>query len=81
MRRKAKYLILTGIFSTLVLSGCVEGDMQEDIQEKTVKYEVMLNSGRIFVYTFEDPETGVWYIATAEGVTPRLKEDGMPYKK
>lgn len=34
------------------------------------------------VYTFEDPETGVWYLYSRNsGITPRLNEDGTLYEE
>ena len=37
------------------------------------------HKGSCFVYTFRDKETGVWYISTAKGITPRLNADGTLY--
>lgn len=60
-----------------MLCGCVEGDMKEP--KNNTEYQVWLNSGSCFVYTFKDEETGVWYISTNEGITPRLNDDGSLY--
>lgn len=60
------------------LTACVNGN-QMDTQENT-KWYGMLNTGSCFVYTFQDEETGVWYISTSEGVTPRLNPDGTLYE-
>ena len=67
-------LILTMCFS---LVGCVDGN-QIDSTDK-VTYSILLNVGSCFVYTFKDEETGVWYISTSRGVTPRLNGDGTLY--
>ena len=65
----------------LLLVGCKPGDNQHTIKDGVVKYEVILNTGSMFVYTFQDPITEVWYISTSEGITPRLNDDGSLYKK
>ena len=61
----------------LCMFGCVSGNMQKS--ESNTTYKILLNSGSCFVYTFKDTETGVWYISTSEGVTPRLNVDGTLY--
>lgn len=38
----------------------------------------MFNRG-IFVYSFHDEETGVWYISNGDGVTSRLNADESLY--
>ena len=53
------------------MTGCIN-------QENTSWYGI-LNDGSCFVYTFKDEETGVWYISTSEGITPRLNADGTLY--
>lgn len=42
---------------------------------------IYINSGSAFVFTFKDPDTNVWYIASGKGVTPRLNQDGSLYVK
>lgn len=59
------------------LTGCVEGERIENSDK--IEYSILLNEGSCFVYTFKDEETGVWYIATSRGVTPRLNADGTLY--
>lgn len=59
------------------LTGCVEGERIENSDK--IEYSILLNEGSCFVYTFKDEETGVWYIATSKGVTPRLNADGTLY--
>ena len=59
------------------LTGCVEGERIENSDK--IEYSILLNEGSCFVYTFKDEETGVWYIATSKGVTPRLNADVTLY--
>lgn len=59
------------------LTGCVEGERIENSDK--IEYSILLNEGSCFVHTFKDEETGVWYISTSEGVTPRLNADGTLY--
>lgn len=70
-------VILFVLSLCLVLSGCVEGNKKETAN--ITSYEILLNTGSCFVYTFEDEETGVWYLSTSEGITPRLNSDGNLY--
>lgn len=65
------------LVAMLVMTACVKGEKQEDVT--TTKNQILLNSGSCFVYTFQDQETGVWYMSTAEGLTPRLNADGSLY--
>ena len=67
-------LVLTICFG---LTGCVKGNRIESTDKTT--FSMLLNDGSCFVYVFEDEETGVWYISTSEGVTPRLNADGTLY--
>lgn len=76
MKKKAIGLILI-LSICFCLTGCIEVNRLEN-QENTSWYG-MLNDGSCFVYTFKDEETGVWYISTSEGVTPRLNPDGTVY--
>ena len=59
------------------LTGCVEGEQIENTDK--IEYSILLSEGSCFVYTFKDEETGVWYISTSRGVTPRLNADGTLY--
>ena len=59
------------------LTGCVEGEQIENTDK--IEYSILLNEGSCFVYTFKDEKTGVWYISTSRGVTPRLNADGTLY--
>lgn len=75
-----KYKVILFILSLslcLVLSGCVEGNKKE--ATNITSYEILLNTGSCFVYTFKDEETGVWYLSTSDGITPRLNLDGNLY--
>lgn len=67
-------LIITLI---LCMTGCLNGETQES--EKNTIHKMLLNTGSCFVYTFQDVETGVWYLSTSEGITPRLNADGSLY--
>lgn len=82
MKRKIKLAFCSIVIAALsaCMYGCVEGDVQKEIEEGTVKYEMLLNTGSCFVYTFQDPETGVWYLATSEGITERVNQDGSLYQ-
>jgi len=73
-----KYITLIFLLS-LIMAGCKGGDYQNSVPEGTVKYEILLNAGSCFVYTFQDPETYIWYICTSEGITPRLNREGSFY--
>lgn len=78
MKKKIVILFMTLILS-VGLTGCdsKEGNYQESTVP--IDYSVLLNSGSCFVYTFKDEETGVWYICTSKGITPRLNSDGSLY--
>lgn len=60
------------------LTGCTPGDK---VPTEKTEYSIVLNSGSFFVFTFKDPDTNVWYIASGEGITPRLNQDGSLYVK
>lgn len=76
-----KKLLLLILAATIVfgLSGCAGG--QQIRAERNTEWQRMLSivSRNILVYSFRDEETGVWYIATNNGVTPRLNADGSLY--
>lgn len=76
MKKILSILIVLVIMATM-LCGCVEGEMAES--RDNTEYQVWLNSGSCFVYSFKDEETGVWYVSTGEGVTLRLNADGSLY--
>lgn len=76
MKKKVIGLILV-LAICFGLTGCVEGNQIESLDK--IEYSILLNEGSCFVYTFKDEETGVWYIATSKGVTPRLNADGTLY--
>ena len=76
MKKKVIGLILV-LAICFGLTGCVEGERIENSDK--IEYSILLNEGSCFVYTFKDEETGVWYIATSKGVTPRLNADGTLY--
>lgn len=73
-----KAIAITAFIITLTAAGCV-GNGGETVKEDA-KYNLIVNNGwGVFVYTVQDKETGVWYIATEGGVTPRLNKDGSLY--
>lgn len=76
-RNRYMLLFIITVLLTLFTVGCVGGSRAEP--KSTVKYQMWLNTGSIFIYTFEDEETGVWYISSSKGVTPRLNPDGTLY--
>lgn len=78
--KRHNILAIVVVLAAVLMTGCKDGNMQDTIQEGTVKYELILSKGSCFVYTFEDPETGVWYLSTAKGITPRLDENGELYR-
>ena len=75
MKRKLLEIFLVVILA-LFMTGCKAGNK---IESEQVDVSLLLNDGSAFVYTFKDSETGVWYICTDSGVTPRLNEDGTLY--
>lgn len=76
---KKRILSIVVIFTLIVtLTSCVK-DSQGTVEDST-PYQVLLNDGSTFVYTFQDAETGVWYISSKQGVTPRLNLDGALYQ-
>lgn len=70
--------VIVLLLLVLTITGCKAGNSVES--EKT-DFSVLLNDGSSFVYTVKDPETGVWYICTQHGITPRLNSDGTLYVK
>lgn len=68
-----KFLIVVVII-ILVLVTCKSCN-KTNTNAKT-EYSMIVNDGSMFVYTFKDPLTGVWYISNAVGITPRLNNDG-----
>ena len=73
-----KLLMCLIIIVSVSLVGCKAGT---EVKVNSTEYSIILNSGSTFVYTFKDPNTGVWYISTSNGVTPRLKADGTLYSE
>ena len=74
---KLPLIITVVVILAFGLTGCKNGNHKEC--EYTIDYSILLNSGSCFVYTFRDKATGVWYISTAKGITPRLNADGTLY--
>lgn len=77
--KKIVCVILVLIMSAVMFCGCgsASGVAQESVND--TQHQMLLNNGSCFVYTFEDSETGVWYISTSDGITPRLNADGTLY--
>lgn len=75
--KKALLVGLTVLICLLTACAPVKGNYA-GIDESTTN-KILLNSGSMFVYTFCDEETGVWYVSSSRGVTPRLKADGSLY--
>lgn len=61
------------LYLSVLLCSCKSAN---EIESPKTEYSVMINSGSEFVYTFKDQTTGVWYIATTRGLTPRYNSDG-----
>ena len=78
MKKIISVLLIT-LICTFEFTGCKSGNQQNKYPDGLVKYDFLLNTGSCFVYTFQDPETGVWYLCTTRGITPRLNEDGSLY--
>lgn len=79
--KRLKLIAVLVVAAISLITGCTSGDAQNNVPDGAVKYEILLNTGSCFVYTFQDPETGVWYLSTSEGVFPRLGEDGGLYNE
>ena len=76
-----KKLLMILLMATMAfsLSGCAGGQQLQT--QKNTEWQRLLNNfnrGK-FVYSFRDEETGVWYISSEGGVTPRLNADGSLY--
>lgn len=76
MKKVLSILIVVVIIATM-FCGCVSGNMENP--KDNTEYQIWLNTGSCFVYSFKDEDTGVWYVSTSEGVTPRLNADGSLY--
>ena len=73
MKRIALVVLICTMFS--LLSGCTGKSMEHG----NAQFQIIANSGSIFVYTIQDEETGVWYICNTGGVSPRYNPDGTLY--
>lgn len=73
---KNKILLIIGIIALTSLTGCKGKEIKS---EDEWVYDVKINAGSSFVYTTVDTETGVNYIVTNYGITPRLNADGSIY--
>jgi hypothetical protein len=61
----------------ILLCGCVGGEHLES--KNNVNYRMLINYGSCFVFEFKDADTGVWYICSGKGITPKLNTDGSLY--
>lgn len=59
------------------LCSCTKGQQLEP--RHNTDYRVLINSGSLFVYEIKDADTGVWYICSGGGITPKLNADGSLY--
>ncbi len=76
MKRKISAVAISLMLMTS-MTACLHGEQEESVIN--TKNQMLLNSGSMYVYTFQDNETEVWYIATSKGITPRLNADGSLY--
>lgn len=70
---KNKILLIIGLIILTSLTGCKGKEIKSDDEWS---YTVVINEGSDFIYTITDSETGVNYIVTKYGITPRLNADG-----
>lgn len=73
MKRKVFILLLCLILSFACV-GCSGKKIENNNPDGTV-YKVLMANTR-YVFTFRDPDTGVWYICSGDSITPRLNSDG-----
>lgn len=73
---KNKILLIIGLIILTSLTGCKGKEIKSDDEWN---YTVVINEGSDFIYTMTDSETGVNYIVTKYGITPRLNADGSIY--
>lgn len=64
------------LLSAVMLSGCKRG---QEIEIQPSEHLLFINRGTLFAGAFRDSDTGVWYILSSKGVTPRLNTDGSLY--
>lgn len=57
------------------LCGCTGSSLEAG----NAKFQIIANSGSVFAYVIQDEATGVWYICTPNGVSPRYNADGTLY--
>ena len=74
-----KVLLIGSIVLACFLTGCSFTKGNYTGVEQNTTNKILLNDGSRFVYTFCDEETGVWYISSSQGITPRLNADGSLY--
>lgn len=74
MKKITAIILITALI--LCMAGCVGEPLES---EESTPCKVLVNYGSCFACVFQDVETGVWYVSTSEGVTPRLNADGTLY--
>lgn len=75
--RKKIVLVALSVMIAMSTTACVKGEPKEHATD--TQRQILLNTGSCFAYTFRDGATGVWYMSTSDGVTPRLNADGSLY--
>jgi hypothetical protein len=75
MKKMISIFIIISI--CFMLCSCA-GGKQLETQDNT-DFRILINSGSVFVYEIKDSDTGVWYICTGKGITPKLNSDGSLY--
>jgi hypothetical protein len=74
-----KKILIVLLITTTLITGCTAGNKIETDIDNPSEYQVLINNASLYVVTFKDPKTDVWYIKSSEGVTPRLNADGSLY--
>ena len=72
-----KKMIVIVILIAIVFCGCVGNETKT---ESAANYQIIFSDGTIWLYTFQDVDTGVWYFTSYHGGTcVRYNEDGTLY--
>ena len=69
--------ILISMSMCVVLCSCTGGESLKP--KNNTDHRILVNWGSCFVYEIKDADTGVWYICSGEGITPKLNADGSLY--
>lgn len=57
--KKLMFTVLSILVLSFTLTACKSGNEQSTIEEGSVKFEILMNDGSIFIYTIQNPQTGV----------------------